>query len=230
MKTKLKRQLPQNIKLLFIVLDNVLAMTCFSLVELLLVISIIALLSSLILPALNQAKKRTRDLVCLNNLKQLGGTTTMYINDYQSLTTSWNGSKTWTQVFAENDYFKLPKDGAWLHCPSWTPEGMLDQGRLTSLGRTYGMHNRSKEDQATILKSNYPSKVDLFGDSILINPSDSQHLFQRYFYYIGGGADHKIHLRHKQKAQFLMLDGHVEAADKNMLMNWGEWGYTNTYP
>lgn len=54
----------------------------FTLIELLVVISIIVILISILLPALRNAKEKTYEISCKNNLKNLHAAMTMYVNDY----------------------------------------------------------------------------------------------------------------------------------------------------
>ena len=83
----------------------------FTLVELLIVIGIIAVLASMLLPALNQARQMAYRTSCMNNLRQFGMFVTYYISDNQEWIPPYRrDTYTWTDlVNGKRGYVNNPK-------------------------------------------------------------------------------------------------------------------------
>jgi prepilin-type processing-associated H-X9-DG protein/prepilin-type N-terminal cleavage/methylation domain-containing protein len=113
----------------------------FTLVELLIVISVIAILAALLLPALSRARDNAKTSVCLDNLKQMGLAILMYANEFEIYPPGYTGPSDFT-------FFLSPYLGATavvygdemkrsrvVECPARTI-------RPTSLTANYSAHPR----------------------------------------------------------------------------------------
>lgn len=95
----------------------------FTLVELLVVISIIALLVSILMPALGKAREQAKDALCLVNLRSIGQTLQLYTMDFDDqFTPGWwhdggsgltmnlpDGLEKIMWQFAAQDYYQDPE-------------------------------------------------------------------------------------------------------------------------
>jgi len=123
----------------------------FTIIELLIVIAIIAILASMLLPALSRARDSAKQIRCVNNLSQIGKGASIYANDFNDYTIqSQYGTGQWwitgweyilAQKFigfgASTDYINCRPEkirSTPLYCPQ-SAQGQRVQA--TSTGTTY---------------------------------------------------------------------------------------------
>ncbi len=130
------------------------ARVAFTLIELLVVIAIIAILAALLLPALASAKRKSKQSLCVNNLKQIGTAFMLYADDYSGRFPPLNqyayqapgyGNFWWWQFMPTLNYLPpIPPAGAANIKPVWRCPSVLD-AELTAGGGGRLRCNRSHD-------------------------------------------------------------------------------------
>src|SRR5260221_7615187 len=93
----------------------------FTLVELLVVIGIIALLISILLPALSKAREQSNRTACLANLRSLGQAMYLYANEHKDRLPNSAPTATWDATLGGRALLELAANYAQaggFHCPS----------------------------------------------------------------------------------------------------------------
>ena len=208
----------------------------FSLIELLVVVAIIGILSSILLPSLGKSRLKAQMSLCKNNLKQLYVTKVLFADDNDGnipFSTPVIGGfpntngRWWTHALHGGGYVKWTE--AAMSCPSlpyevdWTSQSYVTYGAPRSGGRTGEITSPYVGFKLTEVE--LPSEFFWYADSAKTDNSGTLHQWNNFLYH--SEANQRIHTRHDEAANLWFADGHVSSNKIGALMNLGI-GYIRT--
>ena len=186
-------------------------------------LAIIGILLSLLIPALSNARKKSRDAVCQSRLKQLYDVSMMYSleNDnyfvYNAIYPADRANQRiyWFYVFTQSDrpYYLNDKQQEIMSCPVINSIYNVTSNNY----RTTGMNSKLITGTAKITKISNPAHKIIYGDGYShTNASGKSYSNAINYTSRAGGEEDYIH---DGKKNVVHVDGHVESNTKSYLVS-----------